>query len=142
MRFFSMFLILFSTSAFAFEGQPSQIEMLNGPAQIYAVELPQITQDNLVVPDETCEEACYRVVRFQQSFSVSVGELEYLSHRFIVKVDSSGRMVIRGDEPATLYLKESKTGTLLTIALNGRTMSCFGSSTKGVCTHFSVVARY
>ncbi|NQY99565.1 MAG: hypothetical protein HRT45_02725 [Bdellovibrionales bacterium] len=142
MKFISIALLIISLPALAFEGQPSSVALVTNPAQIHEVNLPELTRETFKQPKEACEGICYRALEFQEEQVIMVGEMMYTTHRFVVKVDSNGDLILNEDEPATLHLRESLTNTSLSISLNGRSISCFGISSKNLCTRFAVTDRY
>ena len=142
MKFFTAILLMASIEGFAFEGQPSRLALLKNSAETVEVQLPNFTRSTFKPLEEPCEEVCYRALEFKNPLQITVGEVAYDSHRFVVKVDPQGELVIDENEPATLHLQEVLTKTALTFSLNGRSVSCFGSHSKSFCTNFAILERY
>jgi hypothetical protein len=137
MKFVSLALRLLALPVAAYEGQPMKIALLTGPAQMQEVELPEISAAALKAPKEACDEDyCFKALEFQEVPTIMVGDIMYETHRFLFRVDSEGRMILDEEAPATLTLRESLTRTSL--SLNRRNISCFGSSSKGICTNYAV----
>ncbi|MEO0336931.1 MAG: hypothetical protein AAF202_11075, partial [Pseudomonadota bacterium] len=116
--------------------------MVTTPSTMLEVAIPNITGDMFEAQEEECENVCIRALRFKETFTVSVGEVMYDTHHFLANIDSNGQVIFDESEPATLFLKESLTGTRLSISLNKIAVTCFGSSRKGVCTNYAATARH